>query len=161
MELDIFLVILSGLLFFLGLLGTFAPILPGIPLAWIGLLLSHFCSYTQTKIWILVVTGILSIAVMVLDTILQPWLTKKSGGSKAGIWGSTIGLFISLFLGPIFVIIAPFLGAFIGELLNDSSDIPKALKAAFGTFKGFLLGTGIKMITIFIFIWIFVFNLLF
>ncbi len=161
MELDIFLVILSGLLFFLGLLGTFAPILPGIPLAWIGLLLSRFCSYTQTKIWILVVTGILSIAVMVLDTILQPWLTKKSGGSKAGIWGSTIGLFISLFLGPIFIIIAPFLGAFIGELLNDSSDIQKALKAAFGTFKGFLLGTGIKMITIFIFIWIFVFNLLF
>ena len=49
--------------------------------------------------------------------------------------------------------------SFIGEMIHDSSDAKKAFKAAWGAFKGFLLGTGIKMISVLIFIWIFAYSI--
>ncbi len=152
---DIFLAILAGVLLLLGFIGTFLPVLPGPILAWAGLLAAHFSSYSEIKIWILVAAGILTAFVSIMDNIFPSMLTKKSGGSKAGVLGSTIGLFAGFFLGPVFVILGPFLGAFIGEMIHDSSDAKKAFKAAWGAFKGFLLGTGVKMISVLIFIWIF------
>ncbi len=152
---DIFLAVLAGVLLLLGFIGTFLPVLPGPILAWAGLLAAHFSSYSEIKIWILVAAGILTALVSIMDNIFPSMLTKKSGGSKAGVLGSTIGLFAGFFLGPLFVILGPFLGAFIGEMIHDSSDAKKAFKAAWGAFKGFLLGTGIKMISVLIFIWIF------
>ncbi|MDY2843361.1 MAG: DUF456 domain-containing protein [Treponema sp.] len=152
---DIFLAVLAGVLLLLGFIGTFLPVLPGPVLAWAGLLAAHFSSYSEIKIWILVAAGILTAFVSIMDNIFPSMLTKKSGGSKAGVLGSTIGLFAGFFLGPLFVILGPFLGAFIGEMIHDSSDAKKAFKAAWGAFKGFLLGTGIKMISVLIFIWIF------
>lgn len=152
---DIFLAVLAGVLLLLGFIGTFLPVLPGPVLAWAGLLAAHFSSYSEIKIWILVAAGILTAFVSIMDNIFPSMLTKKSGGSKAGVLGSTIGLFAGFFLGTLFVILGPFLGAFIGEMIHDSSDAKKAFKAAWGAFKGFLLGTGIKMISVLIFIWIF------
>ncbi|MBQ5646899.1 MAG: FAD-dependent oxidoreductase, partial [Treponema sp.] len=85
--------------------------------------------------------------------------TKQSGGSKEGTWGSTIGLIIGFFIGPIGIILGPFCGAYIGELIHDSSDNSRAIKAAFGSFKGFILGTGLKMIACAIFLWIYIISL--
>lgn len=158
-SIQILLAVLAGVLLTAGFLGTFLPVLPGPPLAWAGLLAAHFCAYSQIKIWILVITGIIALAVTVLDNVFPSMLTKQAGGSKAGIWGSTIGLIAGFFLGPLFIILGPFIGAFAGEIIHDRSDIKKALKAALGAFKGFLLGTGIKMISVLLFIWIFIFSL--
>lgn len=94
-----------------------------------------------------------------IDYIFPSIITKKSGGSKAATWGCNIGLVVSFFLGPLFILVGPFLGAFIGEMINDSSDKKRALKAAVGAFKGFLLGTGLKAICVICFIWIFVWSL--
>jgi len=154
-----FLVILAGLLLLIGLVGTVLPVLPGPPIAWAGLLSAHFSSYSKLSVWILVVTGIVAVFVTVVDNIFPSLMTKKAGGSKAATWGCTIGLIVSFFLGPVMILICPFLGALIGELINDSSDTKKAVKAAFGAFTGFLLGTGIKIITVMCFIWIFVWSL--
>ena len=156
----IFLAILACLLLFIGLIGTVLPVLPGPPIAWVGLLSAHFSVYSKIDIWILVITAIAAIFVSVIDNIFPSLMTKKAGGSKAATWGCTIGLIVSFFLGPVFILIAPFVGALIGELLYDSTDKKKALKAAFGAFKGFLLGTGMKIITVMIFIWIFVWSIL-
>ena len=160
MDVNFFLILTSAILLAIGLVGTVVPILPGVPLAWAGLLTAHFCARTQTPIFILVITGLVAILVTVADTILQPYLTKKFGGSKNAVWGATIGLFVALFLGPLFIIIAPFIGALIGELISTPNDSKHALKAASGAFLGFLLGTGIKMICVIAFIWIFIFELI-
>lgn len=155
----LFFAILAGVLLLAGLIGTVLPVLPGPPIAWAGLLAAHFSSYSQIEIWILIATGIAAVFVTVIDNIFPSVMTKKAGGSKAATWGCTIGLIVSFFLGPIFILIAPFAGAFIGEMIHDSSDAKRALKAAFGAFKGFLLGTGLKIICVMCFIWLFLWSI--
>lgn len=155
----LFFAILAGILLLTGLIGTVLPVLPGPPIAWAGLLAAHFSSYSQIEIWILIATGIAAVFVTVIDNIFPSVMTKKAGGSKAATLGCTIGLIVSFFLGPIFILIAPFAGAFIGEMIHDSSDAKRALKAAFGAFKGFLLGTGLKIICVMSFIWLFLWSI--
>ena len=155
----IFFAILAGVLLLAGLIGAFLPLLPGPPLAWAGLLAAHFSAYSNLGIWVLTATGIVAAIVTAIDYIFPSIITKKSGGSKAATWGCNIGLVVSFFLGPLFILVGPFLGAFIGEMINDSSDKKRALKAAVGAFKGFLLGTGLKAICVICFIWIFVWSL--
>lgn len=155
----LFFAILAGILLLAGLIGTVLPVLPGPPIAWAGLLAAHFSSYSQIEIWILIATGIAAVFVTVIDNIFPSLMTKKAGGSKAATLGCTIGLIVSFFLGPVFILIAPFAGAFIGEMIHDSSDAKRALKAAFGAFKGFLLGTGLKIICVMCFIWLFLWSI--
>ena len=155
----LFFAILAGILLLAGLVGTVLPVLPGPPIAWAGLLAAHFSRYSNLEIWILIATGIAAAIVTVIDNVFPSLMTKKAGGSKAATWGCTIGLLASFFLGPLFILIAPFVGAFIGEMIHDSSDAKRALKAAFGAFKGFLLGTGLKMITVICFIWLFLWSI--
>lgn len=160
MDINILIAVTAAILLVTGLAGCVIPILPGVPLAWAGLLAAHFCSYTKTPVSVLIATGITAAIITVLDTIMQPALTKKFGGSKNAVLGATIGLVAAVFLGPVFILIAPFIGAFIGEILTNPDSTGQALKAAFGSFIGFLLGTGLKMICVIVFIWIFVFELI-
>ena len=97
----------------------------------------------------------LGVAVIIwgLDYVIPAWGTKKFGGSKYGIWGTVFGLIIGiLFLGPLGIIIGPFAGAFIGELIHDSTDSKRAAKAAFGSFVGFMFSTGLKFLVSIIFL---------
>lgn len=143
---DIILVIISALCIVLGLLGSLLPILPGPPLSWLGLLILHLTKSVQLSTTLLVVTGIIAIFIFVLDYIIPAVGTKKFGGSRKGMIGTSLGLVIGI-LSPIpgGIIIGPFLGAFIGEMLNKN-DSKLAFKAAIGSFLGFLASTFIKFI---------------
>lgn len=156
MTLDIILLIVSILCLVIGTAGTVVPVLPGAPLAWLGLLAGHWISYIHTPIWILVITGIVAVAVSILDNIFPVAMTKKAGGSKAGMWGCTIGLIAGFFIGPVGIILCPLAGAFIGEMIADASDMNRVFKASFGAFGGFILGIGMKLSSALLFIWIFV-----
>lgn len=143
---DIFLVLVGLLFIILGLIGSFLPILPGPPLSWIGLLLLYLTNAVPNNWMFLSITLIIALLVFALDYIIPAMGAKKFGGTKAGMIGTTIGLFVGI-LAPIpgGVIIGPFLGAFLGELSNKT-DSQTALKAAFGSFIGFITGTFIKFI---------------
>lgn len=143
---DWFLAILGGLLIIVGLLGALLPILPGPPLSFIGLLLLHFTRWADFSTQFLVIMGLLALLVTAVDYVVPMWGTKKFGGSKAGIRGSTIGLVIGVFFfPPIGIIVGPFLGALIAELMINSDDFNKALKSGIGSLVGFLMGTGLKL----------------
>ena len=142
---DIFLIVLAGILVIIGFLGCILPILPGLPLSYIGILLLHFSSVAEFSSQFLIGWGIAVIAVQVLDYLIPIWGTKKFGGSKFGIWGSMIGMMVGLFLGPIGIILGPFLGAVIGELFAGKNN-KEAIKAGFGAFVGLILGTISKLI---------------
>ena len=153
---DIGFLILAAVLLILGIIGCIVPMLPGPPLAWAGLLLAFFSSYTEYGLITLLITGTIAVVVTVLDTFLPALMTKKTNGSKAASRGATIGIIVGLFMGPFGVIFGPFCGALIGELIHNSEDFSKALKVAWGSFLGFLCGTGLKLLTVICFIWLFV-----
>ena len=72
-------------------------------------------------------------------------VSQKFGGTKFGVWGSTIGLIIGLFFGAWGVILGPLVGAIIGELFGGK-EVSEALRAGWGSFVGLLCGTILKLI---------------
>ena len=143
---DTLLIILALVFGIVGLLGAVLPALPGAPLSYIGLLLLLPCEGADISSVALWVTGIFLAIVSILDYIAPAWLTNLSGGGKQATRGSMAGLIAGLFFFPPWgLIVGPFVGAFIGELMEGSSK-GKALKVALMSFVGFLLTTGLKII---------------
>src|SRR5690606_2631921 len=109
---DIVLFILGFILIFVGILGSFLPVLPGPPVSWLGLLLLYLTKPVPDDWWVLGITLFLTVLVTVLDYVVPAMGTKKFGGSKAGMWGTTIGLLVAIFVplfGPLGIIIWPFI----------------------------------------------------
>ncbi len=151
---DILLIVLGSAFMLIGLAGCILPVIPGPPLGFVGLLLIHFTHSIQFETNDLLLWAFIAVIVTVADNVLPIWTTKKFGGSKAGVWGSTIGLIIGMFFAPIGIIVGPFLGAVLGEMLNNNNE--KALKAGFGAFMGFVFGVGLKLASTGYFAWVFV-----
>lgn len=146
---------MGALFILMGLLGSLLPVLPGPPLSWIGLLLLYSTDAIPMNLTLLVITFIIAIAIFILDYIIPAVGTKRFGGSRAGMIGTSIGLVVGL-VAPIpgGIIIGPFIGAFIGEMTNKS-DSKIAFKAAIGSFLGFLASTFIKFVVAVIYLGIF------
>lgn len=142
---DIFLIILGAICLLVGILGCVLPVLPGVPLAYCGLLLLHATDKVQFSWQFLVIWAVVTIVVQVLDSVVPIWGTKKLGGSKMGVWGSTLGLLVGLFFGPWGIVLGPFLGAVVFELI-DGKNTRLALKAGWGSFVGLMTGTILKLI---------------
>lgn len=146
---DIFLLILGGILLLVGLAGSVLP-LPGPPLGFLGIISIHyskFADFGEDMLWYL---GLATVLITFLDYYIPIWGTKKFGGTKAGVWGSTIGLIVGLFLGPMGIFIGAFLGALVGEALFGDKE--NALKAALGSFAGFAAGIALKLTLCFLMI---------
>jgi hypothetical protein len=159
---SVFLIVLAFILLVAGLIGSFIPMLPGLPIGWLGLFVALFSSDCTISIWTLIITLLLMLTVTVLDYVIPAKMVKKSGGTKSGERGALIGSISGIVLvNPIILIFGSFIGALIGEFINDSKDTNKAFKSAFSSFIGFLLGTGIKAFLILSFILILILNLLF
>lgn len=147
---DYFLLIAGVVFILLGIAGCLLPILPGPPVSFLGLLALYYTKWGEFSSQLLLMLGIAAALVTLLDMLIPVWGTKKYGGTKAGIWGATIGLLAGLFFFPPFgIILGPFVGAFVGEMLRDNNST-KAWRSAVGSFVGFLLGTGLKLITSFV-----------
>jgi len=157
-EMDIVLVFLGFVFMLIGILGSFLPVLPGPPISWVGLLLLYLTKAVPDDWWVLGITLGVALLVVALDYIIPAMGTKKFGGSRAGMIGTTLGLIVALvfpILGIFGIIIWPFIGALVGELLNKS-DKKTATKAAFGSFLGFLTGTFLKFLVAVVYFGIFV-----
>ena len=64
-----------------------------------------------------------------------------------------VGLIAGIILTPVGMILGSFLGAFLFELYYSRKGVEPALKAAFGSFLGFITGTGIKTIVSCLILW--------
>ena len=143
---DLILFGVGAVLMILGILGSFLPVLPGVPLSWVGLLLLYLVPSVPINYWVLGIAFILAAIIYALQLVIPAMGTKKYGGSKAGMWGATIGLVIGIFVPiPLGIIIGAFAGAFIGEIINKS-DSKSALRAAYGSFIGLLASTFMEMV---------------
>jgi uncharacterized protein YqgC (DUF456 family) len=152
---DYLLIILGVICILAGVIGSILPGLPGPPVSYLGILLIHWTRFAQYSAKMLVIWAVIVVIVAVLDYVVPVWGTKKYGGTKAGVRGSTIGLIVGVILLPMLGIVlgpfglfgilgGPFIGAWIGERqAGQNSD--KALRSAFGSFIGFLAGTFMKL----------------
>lgn len=155
---DILLLILGLIFMLLGLLGSFLPVLPGPTLSWVGLLLLYLTHAIPDDWWFLGITLVIALIVFTIDYIIPVYGTKKFGGSRAGMIGTGLGLLVALFfpvLGILGIIVWPFIGALVGELINKA-DKQTAVKAAFGSFIGFITGTFLKFVIAVIYLGLFI-----
>ena len=113
---DIFLIILGSICLLVGLIGCIVPMLPGPPIAYVALVLLQLTDKVTFTPLQLFFWLLLVVVIQILAYFVPPWG----------------------------VIIGPFAGAFIGELLGGK-ETRHALKAGFGAFIGFLLGTVLKV----------------
>lgn len=151
---DIFLSIVAFLLAIAGIIGCIVPALPGTILSYAGLLCAYLCSYSQISGSAMLLWLAAALAVSVADYFLPAWMARRFGGSRSGAIGATVGVFAGFFFFPPFgILLGPFIGAVLGELLNDREDVAKAFKVGVGSFLSFIVGTGVKLaISIAIFI---------
>ena len=153
---DYVLLAFAIILIIVGLIGCVLPIIPGPPLSFLGILILHFTEFSQYSTNFLLIIAFIAILVTVLDYIVPIWGTKKFGGTKAGMWGATLGMIIGMILlGPIGLIMGPLVGAIIGESIKGANS-KDAFKSGLGAFLGFLLGTGLKLATSIYITWHFV-----
>lgn len=153
---DIILIIIAAIFMILGIIGSFLPVLPGPLTSWIGLLILHLSKSVPMDKSFLIITLIIAILIWVLDYIIPAIGTKRFGGTKYGMIGTSIGLIVGLIAPiPFGVIIGPFVGAYLGELLNKT-DSKTAMKAAFGSFIGFITSTFIKFIVAIIYLGLYI-----
>ncbi len=141
---DYVLLVLAIIMMIAGIAGCLLPVLPGPPLSFLGLVVLHFTHLADISRSLFIILGIVTILVTVIDYVVPIWGTRHFGGSKYGTRGATVGLIIGLFLGPAGIIIGPFVGAVVGELIYKD-EIRYALKAGFGSLLGFLTGVGLKL----------------
>lgn len=152
---DYVLVGLGFIVLILGLVGCFAPVIPGPPLSFLGLLFLHWSRFGQFSSSTLWMFAILTLLVSVIDYFIPLWGTRKWGGSGAGVTGATVGLLLGFFVPPMGIILGPFIGAVVGELIAGRKT-HEALKSGMGAFVGFVLGTAIKMSLVFVMVYYFI-----
>ena len=152
---DTFFVITAIVLGIVGIIGAIIPGIPGTPISFVGLLLLAFVPECDYSVGFLIAMGVIAAIITVLDYVIPIYGTKKFGGTKMGVRGSTIGLIVGIIVLPLLgivlgpfgiggIILGPFIGAYIGEIMakNDAN----AFRSALGSFLGFLAGTLIKVI---------------
>ena len=154
---DLIIVTLGFICIIVGLLGSFLPVLPGPSISWVGLALLYFTKAVPANYWILGIALLITIIISVLDYVIPAKGTKKFGGSSYGIWGTNIGLVVGIFAPiPFGFLIGPFIGALVGELIYDYKDHQRALKAATGSFLGFLASSFMKFVLCVMYLGLFV-----
>ncbi|MDD4848731.1 MAG: DUF456 domain-containing protein [Bacteroidales bacterium] len=146
---EVLLIIIGFILIILGIIGAVAPVLPGPPLCWLSLVCLECTNYYDINNWVLIITGLFMLIITFLDYWIPAAGTKFFGGSKAGVWGSMVGVVAALLLfgitGIVGIILFPFLGALVGEMMVEKP-LEQSFKAATGALLGFLAGTLMKIL---------------
>ncbi|MBT9171906.1 MAG: hypothetical protein DDT21_00280 [Syntrophomonadaceae bacterium] len=149
--------VLTVLLFLLGLAGIVLPILPGVILIYAGMLLYGIMTgfaALDTNFYLL--QGMALLLTFFIDYLAASTGTRRYGGSRRAAWGAAAGVLFGLFLGPFGIIIGPFLGAILAEL-TGGKQLEQAVRAGVGTLIGFVGGTALKfVIAALMIIWFFI-----
>src|SRR3989339_734738 len=155
---EIILFAISLMIMFVGMAGIVVPIIPSIPLIWLGAFLYAIFTHFEKVTWmVLLIFAILTIFSIVLENIGNVYGAKKFGATRWGIIGSIAGTGIGFYMGgPIGLILGPIVGTVIFELIGGEG-FRGALKSGLGNFVGFLGGSVVKIIVgltmISIFVW--------
>jgi len=135
-------------LFIIGFVGLVYPIIPSVLFILGGIIIYGFLFTFEPFSWFFwIVQALFVIMLFGADYMANLIGVKKFGGSKAGVWGSTIGLLIGPFVIPaVGIVLGPFIGAILAELIVHRKGIMEAVKIGFGSVIGFITSVAAKLL---------------
>ena len=140
----------------IGVAGTILPAIPGVTLVFLGMLLGAWIDGFQRVGWItLVILGVLTLLVFVVDIVAGLLGAKRVGASKLAIIGAAIGTVVGMFFGLVGILVAPFIGAVIGEVVARGQLAPAA-RVGFATWIGMVAGALAKFALVLAMVGVFV-----
>ena len=128
-----------------GVIGCVIPGIPGPPLNLLAVIFLKIAYPDQISLSAIVLFGIATVAVTILDYAIPLLGGKLFKASKSGIIGSTIGMLIGIFVFPPFgIFIGLIAGALIGEIISGKTKI-QAAKTGAGIFVLSIAAIAIKL----------------
>lgn len=143
---ELVLTILGAILVAVGLLGAVLPLLPGIPLIFLGIwLIAGVDHYRHLGAgWLVGVAAVGTVGVL-LDLLAGALGAKRVGASPRAVWGTLIGTLIGLFFGLPGLLLGPFLGALAGEL-SVGQTMERSARVGIAAWMGLIFGTVAKLV---------------
>ena len=140
------LIIFGFLLSLAGLAGCILPVVPGPPLCFGALILLSAVKAWEPFGWVfLAIVGCITAVVTLFDVLVPLVGARKYGASRAGLWGSAVGMIGGLIVFPPWgMLFGAFVGALAGEIVARRGG-DEALRAAWGAFVGTMVGIGLKL----------------
>jgi uncharacterized protein len=138
-----------------GSIGTFLPVLPGVPIVFLGMLILAWQENFQTvSLMVITILGVLALLAFLVDFVLAFYTTKKAGASKYALWGLAIGSLLGLVLGGLGLFVGAILGALIGEYAFNRN-LHQATVAGLSAGVGFVIAFAVKLLLLLLMLGIF------
>ena len=148
--------ILAVILVIVGLVGTLLPVLPGVPLIFVGVLVAAWAeNFQRITGWTIAVLAALAVVGVAIDYVAASMSARRAGASRAGVIGAALGTVAGIVTGLWGVLFMPLVGAAIGEFIAHR-DALRAGKVGAATWMGLLVGTAVKLAVAFTMIGVFV-----
>jgi uncharacterized protein YqgC (DUF456 family) len=143
---------IAAILVLAGVLGTVLPVLPGALLVFAGLFLAAWAQdFTRVGMWGLAVIGALMALSFAVDLIASMLGAKRVGASPKALIGAAVGGMAGLFFGLPGILLGPFIGAVLGELIARGG-FAQAARVGVGTWLGLLVAAVAKLVIAFLMI---------
>lgn len=128
-----------------GMIGAVLPILPGAPII-LAAAVGHklYFGGSSANWWVIAVLMVLVALSYAFDYAAQALGTRKLGGTWRGIAGAMTGGFVGIFFSIPGMLIGPFVGAFLFELIGGRQ-VKLALRAGTGAVLGLAVGAAGKV----------------
>jgi uncharacterized protein len=132
--------VVISVLFLIGFAGLIYPVIPAVLFIFGGFVAyGLFFDFGNLPWWFWMIQILFVVLLFGSDALANAFGVKKFGGSRAGFWGSTIGLIVGPFVLPfIGILLGPFIGAIIAELAVNRSSIRRSIKSGIGSVVGFI-----------------------
>jgi hypothetical protein len=132
--------VLTLLVMLVGLVGSILPVVPGPPIVLIAAVVHRliFGQHSASTL-VLICLAILTVISLVLDHFAGVYGAKRFGATWRGILGAFVGGIVGLFFNIPGIILGPFLGAMLFELMGGHK-FDKASRAGLGATLGVFAG---------------------
>jgi len=143
---------IAVILVVLGVMGTVLPVLPGALLVFAGLFLAAWAQdFARVGAWGLAIIGALMALSFAVDFIASMLGAKRVGASPKALVGAAVGGLAGLFFGLPGILLGPFIGAVLGELIARGG-FAQAARVGVGTWLGLLVAAVAKLVVAFLMI---------
>lgn len=133
--------------FALAFIALIKPIIPGVPVLWVGFLIYHFgINRDDLSLWFWIIMAVFTAFIFIADFIANHYFLKKYGSTKTGERVGCLAVIVGSFIFPPFgLIIVPFISVFFTEKVQGKTT-KEALKSSWATVISFISSSLAKAI---------------